>query len=99
MIFEEQTVKMAKELAKEFVRLEKKKNRESIVSAFEEMKSKAVEIWDALKSTFMAVYEEISLSPIEVEKRKHNWYLPKKIPMTNQVLDRRPMVANIRNSI
>ena len=95
MIFEEETVQMAKELAREMVRLEKEKNRETILTAWEDFKNGVIEIWNSIKEAFTVILQPLS----ETKEHNHNWYVPRKIVMNHQVLDRMPTVPHMRNRL
>ncbi|MCJ7840516.1 hypothetical protein MUB24_06190 [Lederbergia sp. NSJ-179] len=63
-----------------------------------ELKKIVTNAWEQIKEILENIDETIS----EIEKEKclrSTWYVPKKIIMNHQVMNRKPLVAHIRNSI
>lgn len=70
----------------------------TIYDAFEELKQSVFEMWESIVDAFyflIDVAEEVK----QEEKYRETWFVPKKITKNHQVLNRKPLLANIRNAI
>lgn len=101
MMFDEETVRMARSLAQDLVRV--KKEKQSILDAFDDMKNTVLEIWESIKQTVLQAYETIFGQDNECEINKNkpskNWYVPMKIAAPPMPDIRMPHMANARSNI
>ncbi|RDW21031.1 hypothetical protein CWR48_04255 [Oceanobacillus arenosus] len=77
---------------------ERFRNMADLQGAWEVIAEAFSELAETLESIFSGVVETIEHIDREEDYRQ-NWYVPKSITLNHQVLDRKPMLANIRNSI
>ena|SRR5690625_2788291 len=102
MILNEREMQMAKELARELVRVEKEKQRKQFEEGLNNMKNKVIEIWEVIKNTWENAFK--SLHDLdEKEIKRSNWHVPIKIdipPMPNlEISHNLPRFANARSDI
>lgn len=56
------------------------------------------ELAELVENTICSLAEAIGCHEKE-EKFRQSWYVPKSITLSHQVLSRKPLISNIRNSI
>ena len=89
---------MAKELARELVRVEKEKQRRQFEEAFNNLKNKVMEIWEIIKSTWENAFKALhDLDKRKVERSK--WHVPIKIEAPPMPDIKIPRLANARSNI
>ena len=97
MILNEREMQMAKELARELVRVEKENNG-SNWEAFNNLKNKVMEMWEIIKSIWENVFKVLH----DLDKRKverSNWHVPMKIEAPPMPDIKIPRLAIARSNI
>ena len=98
MILNEREMQMAKELARELVRVEKEKQRKQFEEAFNNLKNKVMEIWEIIKSIWENAFKVLhDLDKRKVERSK--WHVPIKIEAPPMPDIKIPRLANARSNI
>ncbi|WP_416149480.1 hypothetical protein ACM26V_00325 [Salipaludibacillus sp. HK11] len=69
-------------------------NPDAVLSAVESMikvfKGVAESVWEIISNLF---------KEYKIERLKHRWRIKRKIPLRDQVMDRKPMMARARNNL
>lgn len=98
MILNEREMQMAKELARELVRVEKEKQWKQFEESFNNLKNKVMEIWENIKSTWENAFK--ALHDLDKRKVEHSkWYVPLKIETPPMPDIQIPRLANARSNI
>lgn len=98
MILNEREMQMAKELARELVRVEKEKQWEQFEEAFNNLKNKVMEMWEIIKSIWENAFKVLhDLDKRKVERSK--WHVPIKIEAPPMPDIKIPRLANARSNI
>ena len=98
MILNEREMQMAKELARELVRVEKEKQRKQFEEAFNNLKNTVMEMWEIIKSIWENAFKVLH----DLDKRKverSNWHVPIKIEAPPMPDIKIPRLANARSNI
>lgn len=98
MILNEREMQMAKELARELVRVEKEKQRKQFEEAFNNLKNKVMEMWEIIKSIWENAFKVLH----DLDKRKverSNWHVPMKIEAPPMPDIKIPRLAIARSNI
>ena len=98
MILSEREMQMAKELARELVRVEREKKRKQFEQAFENVKKVVKESWEDIKRTWEKAIEVIYGIKTR-ENERVNWHVPIKIGFPELPDIKIPRSANARSNI
>ena len=98
MILNKREMQMAKELARELVRVEKEKQRRQFEEAFNNLKNEVIEAWEIIKSVFEEAFKTLhDLDNRERERSK--WHVPLKIEIPPMPDIQIPRLPNARSNI
>lgn len=98
MILNEREMQMARELARELVRVEKEKQSKEFEEAFNNVKNKVIELWEIIKSVFEEGFKALhDLDNRERERSK--WHVPLKIEIPPMPDIQIPRLTNARSNI
>lgn len=98
MILNEREMQMARELARELVRIEKEKQLKEFEEAFNNVKNKVIELWEIIKSVFEEGFKALhDLDNRERERSK--WHVPLKIEIPPMPDIQIPRLTNARSNI
>lgn len=101
MILNKREMQLARELARKITRKNDLNDEEvlDVVMGFiSDLKRVVIDAWNHIKEAVNEFIELIHETETE-KKHAYNWHVPKNIIKNHQVLDRKPLVANIRNNL
>mgnify|MGYP001378600053 CR=1 FL=1 len=98
MILNEREMQMARELARELVRIEKEKQSKEFEEAFKNVKNKVIEAWEIIKSVFEEAFK--TLHDLDNRERERSeWHVPLKIEIPPMPDIQIPRLTNARSNI